>query len=180
MPTGECLLVLSCLSPWRPRCVHFDATLWPKQESLFIPINLIRDLDVSRCIFDCCVVACLVRFLTRFGLERVGPGTDELFSPPPLGIRRHEPSVLIEGVLFRARYLGSTQLVCEGQPTKATRMIQAEEAVSRIKFSDDAARSHSFRVSGSFRSRRVDLVSTLATRTSRDFRSVLTFPNPSL
>ncbi|XP_077555758.1 protein lin-10-like isoform X4 [Haemaphysalis longicornis] len=45
----------------------------------------------------------------------------------------HEPAVLIEGVLFRARYLGSTQLVCEGQPTKATRMIQAEEAVSRIK-----------------------------------------------
>ncbi|XP_077286728.1 uncharacterized protein LOC143911524 isoform X22 [Arctopsyche grandis] len=43
------------------------------------------------------------------------------------------PSVLIEGVLFRARYLGSTQLVCEGQPTKATRMLQAEEAVSRIK-----------------------------------------------
>ncbi|XP_025986281.1 uncharacterized protein LOC105196047 isoform X7 [Solenopsis invicta] len=43
------------------------------------------------------------------------------------------PSVLIEGVLFRARYLGSTQLVCEGQPTKSTRMCQAEEAVSRIK-----------------------------------------------
>ncbi|XP_037082655.1 protein lin-10-like isoform X2 [Pollicipes pollicipes] len=41
--------------------------------------------------------------------------------------------VLIEGVLFRARYLGSTQLVCDGQPTKATRMVQAEEAVSRIK-----------------------------------------------
>lgn len=44
-----------------------------------------------------------------------------------------EPTVLIEGVLFRARYLGSTQLVCEGQPTKSTRMMQAEEAVSRIK-----------------------------------------------
>lgn len=44
-----------------------------------------------------------------------------------------EPQVLIEGVLFRARYLGSTQLVCEGQPTKSTRMMQAEEAVSRIK-----------------------------------------------
>jgi len=44
-----------------------------------------------------------------------------------------DPKVLIEGVLFRARYLGSTQLVCEGQPTKATRMMQAEEAVSRIK-----------------------------------------------
>ncbi|XP_020709263.2 uncharacterized protein LOC105687945 isoform X11 [Athalia rosae] len=44
--------------------------------------------------------------------------------------------VLIEGVLFRARYLGSTQLVCEGQPTKSTRMCQAEEAVSRIKAPD--------------------------------------------
>ncbi|XP_011341997.1 uncharacterized protein LOC105282033 isoform X10 [Ooceraea biroi] len=44
--------------------------------------------------------------------------------------------VLIEGVLFRARYLGSTQLVCEGQPTKSTRMCQAEEAVSRIKKDD--------------------------------------------
>ncbi|KAF5283397.1 hypothetical protein FQA39_LY04773 [Lamprigera yunnana] len=47
-----------------------------------------------------------------------------------------ERSVLIEGVLFRARYLGSTQLVCEGQPTKTTRMMQAEEAVSRIKAPD--------------------------------------------
>ncbi|XP_037029018.1 amyloid-beta A4 precursor protein-binding family A member 2-like isoform X4 [Bradysia coprophila] len=46
---------------------------------------------------------------------------------------RWEPAVLIEGVLFRAKYLGSTQLVCEGQPTKSTRMMQAEEAVSRIK-----------------------------------------------
>lgn len=46
-----------------------------------------------------------------------------------------DPVVLIEGVLFRARYLGSTQLVCEGQPTKSTRMMQAEEAVSRIKVS---------------------------------------------
>ncbi|RZC37393.1 uncharacterized protein BDFB_001934 [Asbolus verrucosus] len=46
-------------------------------------------------------------------------------------------SVLIEGVLFRARYLGSTQLVCEGQPTKTTRMMQAEEAVSRIKGGTD-------------------------------------------
>ncbi|CAL7941444.1 unnamed protein product [Xylocopa violacea] len=47
-----------------------------------------------------------------------------------------DSSVLIEGVLFRARYLGSTQLVCEGEPTKSTRMCQAEEAVSRIKAPD--------------------------------------------
>lgn len=51
----------------------------------------------------------------------------------PLSDLLDDPSVLIEGVLFRARYLGSTQLVCEGQPTKSTRMCQAEEAVSRIK-----------------------------------------------
>lgn len=44
--------------------------------------------------------------------------------------------MLIEGVLFRARYLGSTQLICEGQPTKTTRMMQAEEAVARIKVSE--------------------------------------------
>lgn len=55
-----------------------------------------------------------------------------LFSFLSLGLL-DDPSVLIEGVLFRARYLGSTQLVCEGQPTKSTRMMQAEEAVSRIK-----------------------------------------------
>lgn len=43
--------------------------------------------------------------------------------------------VLIEGVLFRARYLGSTQLVTDGNPTKLTRMLQAQEAVGRIKVS---------------------------------------------
>jgi hypothetical protein len=50
-----------------------------------------------------------------------------------LAVMVHEPAVLIEGVLFRARYLGSTQLVCEGRPNKATRMMQAQEAVTRIK-----------------------------------------------
>lgn len=45
------------------------------------------------------------------------------------------PQVLIEGVLFRARYLGSTQLISEGQPSKAMRMMQAQEAVGRIKVS---------------------------------------------
>ena len=41
--------------------------------------------------------------------------------------------MLIEGVLFRCRYLGSTQLLVEGNPTKASRMMQAQEAVGRIK-----------------------------------------------
>lgn len=42
-------------------------------------------------------------------------------------------SVLIEGVLFRCRYLGSTQLPVEGNPSKVSRMMQAQEAVERIK-----------------------------------------------
>lgn len=58
--------------------------------------------------------------------------------------RYWEPAVLIEGVLFRARYLGSTQLVCEGQPTKSTRMMQAEEAVSRIKVNNRLYSLHLF------------------------------------
>ena len=44
-----------------------------------------------------------------------------------------EPTVLIEGILFRAAYLGSTQLMSESQPSKAIRMLQAQEAVGRIK-----------------------------------------------
>lgn len=41
--------------------------------------------------------------------------------------------VLIEGVLFRANYLGSTQMSSHGLPTKMTRMMQAQEAVNRVK-----------------------------------------------
>lgn len=41
--------------------------------------------------------------------------------------------MLIEGILFRAAYLGSTQLMSEAQPSKAIRMLQAQEAVGRIK-----------------------------------------------
>ncbi|KAH6939034.1 hypothetical protein HPB50_015622 [Hyalomma asiaticum] len=96
----------------------------------------------------------------RLALKSCGPA--ERGDAPPVWVPRlsqsaredqapddvlvHEPAVLIEGVLFRARYLGSTQLVCEGQPTKATRMIQAEEAVSRIKeiMMDHALRSISY------------------------------------
>lgn len=47
--------------------------------------------------------------------------------------RSRAKEVLIEGVLFRARYLGSTQLISEAQPSKAVRMMQAQEAVGRIK-----------------------------------------------
>jgi len=53
-------------------------------------------------------------------------------------------AVLIEGVLFRARYLGSTQLISDGQPSKAVRMLQAQEAIGRIKVQTAHCRSFSF------------------------------------
>ena len=34
------------------------------------------------------------------------------------------PTILIEGVLYGARYLGSTQLSTEGRPSKSLRMMQ--------------------------------------------------------
>ncbi|KRZ60317.1 Protein lin-10 [Trichinella nativa] len=49
---------------------------------------------------------------------------------------KKKKEMLIEGVLFRARYLGSTQIVSEGPTTKASRMLQAQEAVSCIKAPD--------------------------------------------
>ncbi|UJR08333.1 hypothetical protein I4U23_012604 [Adineta vaga] len=51
----------------------------------------------------------------------------------PSRSREENSSVLIEGVLFRCRYLGSTQLRVEGNPSKVSRMMQAQEAVERIK-----------------------------------------------
>nr|CDS27964.1 amyloid beta A4 protein [Hymenolepis microstoma] len=51
----------------------------------------------------------------------------------------HHPSFpdrLIEGHLYRSRYLGSTQLICEDHPSKVNRLHQAQEAVQRVKAPD--------------------------------------------
>ncbi|GAV07479.1 hypothetical protein RvY_17306-2 [Ramazzottius varieornatus] len=40
---------------------------------------------------------------------------------------------LVEGLLFRCCYLGSTHLFSDSRPTKASRLTQAQEAVTRIK-----------------------------------------------
>ncbi|KAL7992972.1 hypothetical protein Chor_017228 [Crotalus horridus] len=44
-----------------------------------------------------------------------------------------EPEDLLDGVIFGAKYLGSTQLVSEKNPSTSVRMAQAQEAVDRIK-----------------------------------------------
>ena len=64
------------------------------------------------------------------------PHPHAITPPPSLPVAMRDPendTVLIEGVLFRARYLGSTTLISEGQPSKPMRMMQAQEAVGRIK-----------------------------------------------
>lgn len=43
---------------------------------------------------------------------------------------------LLDGVLFGAKYLGSTQLLSERNPPPSTRMAQAQEAVDRVKAPD--------------------------------------------
>lgn len=40
---------------------------------------------------------------------------------------------MIDGIIFAANYLGSTQLLSDKTPSKNVRMMQAQEAVSRIK-----------------------------------------------
>jgi len=42
-------------------------------------------------------------------------------------------AVLIEGLLFRTSYLGSTKLISDCNPTKVKRMKQAKEAVDCVK-----------------------------------------------
>lgn len=76
---------------------------------------------------------CSADYLSVFGTLSDKSSNSKWYVSMTISALLNDPSVLIEGVLFRARYLGSTQLVCEGQPTKSTRMCQAEEAVSRIK-----------------------------------------------
>lgn len=41
----------------------------------------------------------------------------------------------MDGVLFGAKYLGSTQLLSERNPPPSTRMGQAQEAMDRVKVS---------------------------------------------
>ncbi|KAJ8347141.1 hypothetical protein SKAU_G00285420 [Synaphobranchus kaupii] len=44
-----------------------------------------------------------------------------------------DPEDLIDGIIFAANYLGSTQLLSDKTPSKSVRMTQAQEAVSRIR-----------------------------------------------
>lgn len=72
------------------------------------------------------------------GLDTRGgglPGADRPpLLPPVPGPCDHED--LLDGVIFGAKYLGSTQLVSERNPPPSTRMAQAREAMDRVKAPD--------------------------------------------
>lgn len=44
-----------------------------------------------------------------------------------------DPEDLLDGVIFGAKYLGSTQIKSDRNPSTNARMTQAQEAVDRIK-----------------------------------------------
>ncbi|XP_057686766.1 amyloid-beta A4 precursor protein-binding family A member 1 [Corythoichthys intestinalis] len=52
-----------------------------------------------------------------------------------------DPEDLIDGIIFAANYLGSTQLLSVKTPTKNIRMMQAQEAVTRIKTAQKLAQN---------------------------------------
>ncbi|CAN9512689.1 unnamed protein product [Ophioblennius macclurei] len=52
-----------------------------------------------------------------------------------------DPEDLIDGIIFAANYLGSTQLMSDKTPSKNVRMMQAQEAVSRIKTAQKLAQN---------------------------------------
>uniref|UniRef100_A0A4W5KV96 Amyloid beta protein binding family A member 1 n=1 Tax=Hucho hucho TaxID=62062 RepID=A0A4W5KV96_9TELE len=52
-----------------------------------------------------------------------------------------DPEDLIDGIIFAANYLGSTQLLSDKTPSKNVRMMQAQEAVTRIKTAQKLAKN---------------------------------------
>lgn len=74
--------------------------------------------------------------ITPFGLLMALPLREIIASCLPSVPGPCEPEDLIDGIIFAANYLGSTQLLSERNPSKNIRMMQAQEAVSRVKVGD--------------------------------------------
>ncbi|XP_065146320.1 amyloid-beta A4 precursor protein-binding family A member 1 isoform X3 [Paramisgurnus dabryanus] len=51
-----------------------------------------------------------------------------------------DPEDLIDGIIFAANYLGSTQMLSERTPTKSARMQQAQEAMTRVRTAQKQAK----------------------------------------
>lgn len=105
-----------------------DATLIDETKNDETPLEI---APVSVCVSSIRLLQSPFEYFSAFGT--LNNENSKWYVSVDISALLDDSSVLIEGVLFRACYLGSTQLVCEGEPTKSTRMCQAEEAVSRIK-----------------------------------------------
>lgn len=55
-----------------------------------------------------------------------------------------DPEDLLDGVVFGAKYLGSTQIKSDKNPSTNARMAQAQEAMDRIKVEMPGMCSHGF------------------------------------
>ncbi|KAI2648235.1 Amyloid-beta A4 precursor protein-binding family A member 2 [Labeo rohita] len=72
---------------------------------------------------------------------------DSSSTEPPSGQKQPaipgpcEPEDLINGIIFAANYLGSTQLLSDRNPSKSVRMKQAQEAVDYVRSAEGEAQS---------------------------------------
>uniref|UniRef100_A0A673GHY4 Amyloid-beta A4 precursor protein-binding family A member 3 n=1 Tax=Sinocyclocheilus rhinocerous TaxID=307959 RepID=A0A673GHY4_9TELE len=75
---------------------------------------------------------------------------------------------LIDGIIFAANYLGSTQLLSERTPTKSARMQQAQEAMSRVRQGTDSGPPASTEVDLFISTQRIKVLSAYTQDTMMD------------
>ncbi|XP_056593313.1 amyloid-beta A4 precursor protein-binding family A member 1 isoform X2 [Triplophysa dalaica] len=70
-----------------------------------------------------------------------------------------DPEDLIDGIIFAANYLGSTQLLSERTPTKSARMQQAQEAMTRVRQATESGTASSTEVDLFISTQRIKVLS---------------------
>ncbi|XP_048030799.1 amyloid-beta A4 precursor protein-binding family A member 1 isoform X3 [Megalobrama amblycephala] len=79
-----------------------------------------------------------------------------------------DPEDLIDGIIFAANYLGSTQLLSERTPTKSARMQQAQEAMSRVRQDTESGPPSSTEVDLFISTQRIKVLSAFTQDTMMD------------
>lgn len=79
-----------------------------------------------------------------------------------------DPEDLIDGIIFAANYLGSTQLLSERTPTKSGRMQQAQEAMSRVRQGTESGPPSSTEVDLFISTQRIKVLSAFTQDTMMD------------
>ncbi|XP_057177818.1 amyloid-beta A4 precursor protein-binding family A member 1 isoform X1 [Triplophysa rosa] len=79
-----------------------------------------------------------------------------------------DPEDLIDGIIFAANYLGSTQLLSERTPTKSARMQQAQEAMTRVRQATESGTASSTEVDLFISTQRIKMLSAYTQDTMMD------------